>query len=76
MYTASLICLNLSKHNDGDIMRKIYWIFLLLYIVIIMILQKKYENIKQNLNYWVGLLVFALFPFVISWISRVLESKL
>lgn len=59
-----------------DIMRKIYWIFLLLYIVIIMILQKKYENIKQNLNYWVGLLVFALFPFVISWISRILESKL
>ena len=59
-----------------DIMRKIYWIFLLLYIVIIMILQRKYEDIKKNMLYWIGLVVFALFPFVVSWISKILESKL
>lgn len=59
-----------------DIMRKIYWVFLLLYIVIIMILQRKYEDIKKNKLYWIGLVLFALFPFVVSWISKILESKL
>lgn len=59
-----------------DIMRKIYWVFLLLYIVIIMILQRKYEDIKKNMMYWIGLLAFALFPFVVPWISKILESKL
>lgn len=59
-----------------DMMRKIYWVFLLLYIVIIMILQRKYEDIKKNMMYWIGLVAFALFPFVVSWISKILESKL
>lgn len=59
-----------------DIMRKIYWVFLLLYIVIIMILQRKYEDIKKNMMYWIALLAFALFPFVVPWISKILESKL
>jgi len=68
---------NLDKNKRYiDIMRKIYWVFLLLYIVIIMILQRKYEDIKKNIGYWIVLLVFALFPFVVSSISKLLESKL
>ena len=59
-----------------DMMRKIYWVFLLLYIVIIMILQRRYNDIKKNMIYWIGLLAFALFPFIVSWISKILESKL